>query len=173
VSQAAHSHTIHSELKTISSYLFPLKSWPTIVPVDQNHINHRGRGCVTLVTLQGSAGPLWRISPCQLLTLTTPGLPAWSGHPARISISLHQSEGPVLGSTASFSRLKGDPRITSGVHTSWFQGLLQAAEPGTSYSMGFSGLISLGPPEMLWEEGQTSENKTQTRVVGRKEDSLR
>jgi hypothetical protein len=38
--------------------------------------------------------------------------------------------------------------------------------------MVLGGLISLGPPEMLWEEGQTSENKTQTQVVGRKEDSL-
>jgi hypothetical protein len=39
VNQAAHSHTIHSEFKTISPYLFPLKSWVALNPEDQNHIN--------------------------------------------------------------------------------------------------------------------------------------
>jgi hypothetical protein len=38
--------------------------------------------------------------------------------------------------------------------------------------MGLSSLISLGPPGMLLEEYQTSENKTQTQVVGGKEDLL-
>jgi hypothetical protein len=38
--------------------------------------------------------------------------------------------------------------------------------------MGLSGLISQGPPEMLREECQTSENKTQTQVAGGKEDLL-
>jgi hypothetical protein len=42
VSQAAQSHTIHSEFKTISPYLFPLKSWLALNPVDWNHIGHRG-----------------------------------------------------------------------------------------------------------------------------------
>jgi hypothetical protein len=131
MSQATHSHTIHSEFKTISSYLFPLKSWPAPVLVNQNHINYRGRRCITLDTLQGLASPLWRISPRRLLTLTTQGLPTWSGHLAWISVSLHQSEGPVHSSAASFSHLEREPRITSGVHASWFQGPPQAAEPGS------------------------------------------
>jgi hypothetical protein len=38
VSQAAQSHTIHSGFKTISLYLFPLKSWLALNPVDWNHI---------------------------------------------------------------------------------------------------------------------------------------
>jgi hypothetical protein len=58
-SQAILSHTIHSEFKTISSYLFPLKSWPALVPVDQNHIGHRGKVRITLDTLQGLAGSLY------------------------------------------------------------------------------------------------------------------
>jgi hypothetical protein len=74
VSQAAPSHTIHSEFKTISPYLFPLKSQLALNPGDQNHISPRRRGCITLESYQGSAGPLWRISLHWLLTLTTPGL---------------------------------------------------------------------------------------------------
>jgi hypothetical protein len=60
------------------------------------------------------AGPLWRISPRQLLTLPTPGLPTWSRHPAWISVSLRRSKGLVHGSAASFSCLEGDLRITLG-----------------------------------------------------------
>jgi hypothetical protein len=110
---------------------FSLKSWPPLVPVDQNHVGHRGRGCITLATVQGLANPLQKISPCWLLTLTTLGLPTWSGCLAQISVSLHQSEGLVHCSAASFNHLEGDPRITSGVYTSWFQGSPQAAEPGS------------------------------------------
>jgi hypothetical protein len=174
VSQATHSHTIHSEFKTISSSLFPLKSWPALVPVDWNHIGHRGRGRITLDTLQGSTSPLRRVSPCWLLTLTTPGLPTWSRHLAQISVSLHQSKGPVHVSTASFSHLEGDPIITLGVHISWFQGScrLQSQGVGTCYPTGLGGVISLGPPETLWEKCQTSKNKTQIQVVGGKEDLL-
>jgi hypothetical protein len=96
------------------------------------HISHRGRGCITLGTLQGSVGHLQRLrSPCQLLTLTTPGLPTWSRYLAQISVLLHQSKGPVNGSAASFSCLEGDPGITLGVHTSQIQGPPQAAEPGS------------------------------------------
>jgi hypothetical protein len=49
---------------------------------------------------------------------------------------------------------------------------LQSQEVGTCYPTGLSGLISLGPPQMLREECQTSENKTQTQVVGGKENLL-
>jgi hypothetical protein len=126
------THTPFTQsLKQSVPIYFPLKSWPVLVPVDWNHINHRGRGCVTLDSLQGSASPLWRISLRWPLTLTILGLPTWSRHPARISVSLHQSEGPVCSSAASFSGLEGDPGIISGVHTSWFQGPPQAAEPGS------------------------------------------
>jgi hypothetical protein len=38
--------------------------------------------------------------------------------------------------------------------------------------MGLGDLISLGHPEMLWGECWTSENKTQTQVLGGKEDLL-
>jgi hypothetical protein len=135
VSQAAHSHTIHSEFKTISSYLFSPEMLACSSSSYWNHIGHRGRGCVTLDTLQDSAGPLQRISSRQLLTLTTLGLPTWSGHLAWISVSLQQSEGPVHGSTASFRHLEGDPRITLEVHTSWFQGPPQAAEARSGDSL--------------------------------------
>jgi hypothetical protein len=57
----------------------------------------------------------------QAPTLTTLGVPTWSRRLLQVSISLHQSEGLVLGSTPSFSRLEGDPGITLGVHTSQFQ----------------------------------------------------
>jgi hypothetical protein len=116
-------------LKQSAPIYFPLKSWPAVVPFDQNHTDHRGSGYITLDTLQGSASPLWGISPYWLLPLTTPGLPTWSGHSAQISISLHQSKGLVYGSVASFSCLEGDLGITLGVCTSQFQGPLQAAEP--------------------------------------------
>jgi hypothetical protein len=53
----------------------------------------------------------------------------------RISISLYQSEGLVLGSAASFSHLEGYSRITSGVRTSRFQGPPQAAEPRSRDSL--------------------------------------
>jgi hypothetical protein len=161
-------------LKQSVPIYFPLKSWPALVPVDQNHMGHRGRGCITLDTLQSSAGPLQRFSPCWLLTLITLGLPTWSRCQVWISISLHQSKGLVCSSAVSFSRLEGDPGITSGVCTSWFQGPPQAAQPGRGdrYPMGLGGLISLGPPEMLQEECQTTENKTLTQVVGGKEDLL-
>jgi hypothetical protein len=81
---------------------------------------------------------------------------------------------PVRGSTASFRCLEGDPRLTLGMCTSRFQGPPQAAEPesGNCYQTGLSDLISLGPPERLQEECRTSENKTQTQVVGGKEDLL-
>jgi hypothetical protein len=49
---------------------------------------------------------------------------------------------------------------------------LQSQGAGTHYPMGLGGLISLGPPEILGEECQTSKNKTQTQVVGGKEDLL-
>jgi hypothetical protein len=151
VSQATHSHTIHSEFNAISSYLFPLISCPALVPVDQNHIGHRGKGHITLNTLQGSAGPLQRISPHQCLTLTTLGLPTWSRHPDWISVSLHQSEGLVCDSTASFSHPEGDPWITSGVRTPGSRdptpGRLQSWGVRTHYPTGLSGLISLGPSE--------------------------
>jgi hypothetical protein len=110
----------------------------------------------------------------QLLTLTTPGLPTWARCPAQISISLYQSKGLVCSSAAFFSHLEEDPKITSGLHTSWFQGPPQAAEPGSGdpLRMGLSSLILLGPPEMLQEECRTRENNTQTQEVGGKEDLL-
>jgi hypothetical protein len=51
---------------------------------------------------------------------------------------------------------------------------LQAAEPGSRdrYPMGFGSLISLAPPQMLQEECRTSKNKTQTQIVGGKENLL-
>jgi hypothetical protein len=49
---------------------------------------------------------------------------------------------------------------------------LQSQGAGTHYPMGLGGLISLGPLEMLREECQTRENKTQTQVAGGKEDLL-
>jgi hypothetical protein len=57
-SQATQSHTIQSAFKTISSYLFPLKSWAALVPVDQSHISYRGKGLITLDNFQGLASPL-------------------------------------------------------------------------------------------------------------------
>jgi hypothetical protein len=120
------------------------------------------------------AGLLHRFSPCRLLTLTTPGLPTCSGHLAWISVSLHQSKGLVRGSIASFSHLEGDPRITLKVHTSQFQEPPQAAGPGNGDPLPNRAQWSdlSGPPEMLWEECQTHKNKTQTQVVGEKEDLL-
>jgi hypothetical protein len=142
---------------------FPLKSWPAVVAVDRDHIGHRGRERITLDTLQGSVGPLWRISPCQLLTMTTPGLPTWSKSLVQVSISLHQSEGLVHGSAASFSHLEGDPGIALGVHNFWFQGPLQAAEPGNGdrYPMGLGGLISLGPPKCCGKTVRPSDHREQ------------
>jgi hypothetical protein len=131
--QTAHSHTIHSEFKTICSYLFPLKSWLdfnlvgqkseshqplnqlariTLAPDDRNHIGPRGRGHYTLELHQGSAGPLQRSVHAGSYT-DSPGSPNWSRHLLQVSISLHQFEGPLFGSTASFSCLEGDPGITS------------------------------------------------------------
>jgi hypothetical protein len=130
-SQAAHSHTIHSEFKTISSYLFSPKILACSSPSRPEHIGHRGREGITLDTLQGSATPLHRIIPHWLLTLTALGLPTWLRHQVQVSVSLCQSEGPICGSAFSFSRLEGDPGITSGMRTSWFQEPLQAAEPGS------------------------------------------
>jgi hypothetical protein len=64
-------------------------------------------------------------------TLTILGVPTWSRRLLQVSVSLHQFEGQVLHSTASFSCLEGDPRITSGVGTSWFQEPPQATGPGS------------------------------------------
>jgi hypothetical protein len=145
------SHTpFTQEFKTISSHLFPLKSWPALVPSDQNHIiSHRGREHFTLDTLQGSAGPLQRTSPHWLLTLTTPGLPAWSGHLAQISISLHQSKGPVLSSTASSVIWKENPESHQGCSLPGSRDphRLQSQGAGTRYPTELGNLISLGPPE--------------------------
>jgi hypothetical protein len=123
------SHTPFTQnSKQSVSYLLSLKSWPPLVPVDWNH---RGKGHATLDTLQDLVGPLWRMRPCWLLTLTTLGLLNWSENLAWIYISFHQSEGLVHGSTVSFSHLEGDPGIISRVCIYWFQGSPQAAEPGS------------------------------------------
>jgi hypothetical protein len=147
------THTPFTQsLKQSVPIYFPLKSWPSLVPVDSNHISQRGRGCITLDIPQGLASPLQKISPQRLLTLTTPGLPTWYRHLAQISV-------------ASFSHLEGDPGITSGVCTSQFQGPLQAAEPGSRDLLPNRDQWSdlAGASKMLWEECQTSENETQTR----------
>jgi hypothetical protein len=103
-----------------------------------------------LDTLQGLASPLQRISPHQLLTLTVPRLPTWSRCPARISVSLHQSEGLVRGSAASFSHMEGDPP-----ESHWGCALPGSRNPhrlhsqggGTHYPMRLSGLSLLGLPK--------------------------
>jgi hypothetical protein len=59
------------------------------------------------------------------------GAPTWSRRLVQGSVSFHQSEGLVLGSTASFSCLEGDPGITSRVRTSQFQQPLQATGSGS------------------------------------------
>jgi hypothetical protein len=43
---------------------------------------------------------------------------------------------------------------------------------GIRYPTGLGDLISLGPPEMLQEECQTSKNRTRTQVIGGQEDLL-
>jgi hypothetical protein len=169
------SHTPFTQsLKQSVPIHFPLKSWPAVVPVDWNHISHRGRECATLSTLQGSAGPLRSISPRWLLILNTPGLPTWSRCLVQVSVSLHQSDDPVLGSSAFFSRLEGDPRVTSGARTAWFQGPPQAAEPGSRDPLPNGAWRSdlTRASKMLREACQTSENKTQTQVAGGKKDLL-
>jgi hypothetical protein len=113
--------------------------------------------------------PSW--SPAQIQSMPAP----YTDYPrAWISVSLHQSKGLVRGSIASFSHLEGDPRITLKVHTSQFQEPPQAAGPGNGDPLPNRAQWSdlSGPPEMLWEECQTHKNKTQTQVVGEKEDLL-
>jgi hypothetical protein len=168
-----HTPFTQSLKQSVPGY-FPLKSWPALVPVDQNHIGHRRKGCVTLGTLQGSAGPQQRISPCRLLTLTTPsylpgldiqhGSPfhsisprAWSAAPQPPSVVQKETPESHQGCALPSSR---NPRR------------LQSQGAGTRYPTGLGSLISLGPPEILLEECRTSENKTQTQVVGGKEDLL-
>jgi hypothetical protein len=58
--------------------------------------------------------------------LTTPGVPTWSRHLLQVFVSLHQSEGQVLCSSAFFSHLEGDPGIT------WGRGGVHFLAPGTS-----------------------------------------
>jgi hypothetical protein len=81
---------------------------------------------------------------------------------------------PVLGSSAFFSRLEGDPRVTSGARTAWFQGPPQAAEPGSRDPLPNGAWRSdlTRASKMLREACQTSENKTQTQVAGGKKDLL-
>jgi hypothetical protein len=81
------------------------------------------------------------------------------GHPTlKIAHSTYKRFRALLGGGAHIG--SRDPRR------------LQRQGVGTCNPTGISGLISLGPPEMLREECQTSENKTQTEVVGGKEDLL-
>jgi hypothetical protein len=60
-----------------------------------------------------------------------PRAPTWSRHLVQVSVSLYQSEGLVLGFTASFSCLEGDPGITLGVCNSQFQQSPWAIGPGS------------------------------------------
>jgi hypothetical protein len=81
-----------------------------------------------------SSGFSWSPAEDQSVPAPYTGYPGASypvPHPAQISVSLHQSEGLIHGSAASFSCLEGDPEITSGVCTSQFQVPLQTGEPGS------------------------------------------
>jgi hypothetical protein len=104
-SQAAHSYIIYSEFKTISPYLFPLKSWLVLNPVgqkleshqplnqlariilapdDRKHIVPRGRGHITLKSHQGSLVPCRDQSmPAPILTTLglLPGPGVWCRSP--------------------------------------------------------------------------------------------
>jgi hypothetical protein len=111
------SHTPFTQnSKQSVSYLLSLKSWPPLVPVDWNH---RGKGHATLDTLQDLVGPLWRMRPCWLLTLTTLGLLNWSENLAWIYISFHQSEGLVLQSSGRrpWNHIKGVHLLVPGIPT--------------------------------------------------------
>jgi hypothetical protein len=165
VSQAAHSHTTHSEFKTISSYLFSPKilacsspSWPESHQSQRKGTHHPGYSSV-------HAGSLHWLPQGFL-----PGLDVWHGFPFHSTSPRAQSaawQSPSViwkeileshrGCTFPGSR---DPRR------------LQSLGVGTRYPTGLSSLISLGPPEMLWEECWNIKNKTQTQVVGGKEDLL-
>jgi hypothetical protein len=112
------THTPFTQsLKQSVPIYFPLKSWPALVPVDRNHIGHRGRGCVTLDILQGSDGPLQRISPCRLLILTTLGASYLSGYLAQISVFTPPVQGPSswLCSLLQLSRRRTQNHI-GGAH---------------------------------------------------------
>jgi hypothetical protein len=64
---AAHSLIIHSEFKTISPYLFPLKSWVALNPEDQNHINPQNQLTgIKSVPKKGDASP-WNHIRAQLV----------------------------------------------------------------------------------------------------------
>jgi hypothetical protein len=102
----------------------------TQIPVDWNHIGPRGRGCVTLESHQGSARPLQGSVHAGSYT-DYPGGSYLARCLLQVSVSLHQSEGLVLGSAASFSCLEGDPGITPWVRTSQFQEPLQGTGPGS------------------------------------------
>jgi hypothetical protein len=144
-------------------------SWPearitsTPKPVGQNHIgpkwleSHQSLTSITSVPKEGDASP-WNHIRAQLVpcgdqsmpapTLTTPGVPTWSRRLLQISVSLHQSKGPVFGSTASFSHLEGDPGITLGmIPGSRKLCRLQGQRTRTRCPMERGGLISLGPPK--------------------------
>jgi hypothetical protein len=121
----------------------PLNHWPQMtgissVPEEEdispwNHISAQPVPCRD----QSTPAPI----------MTTPGVP--TRHMLQVSVSLHQSEGLVLGSSASFSRLEGDPRITShwGCTLPGSRNLcrLQGQGAGTCCPMGHDSLILLRP----------------------------
>jgi hypothetical protein len=167
-SESSRSLTHHS-LKSLKQSV-PLKSWPVLVPVDQNHICHRGRGCVTMDTLQGLAVPLQRINPRWLLHWLPwgfqSGLDIWHRSPFHSTSSRAGSMAPQPPSLIWKETLEW--HWGSDLPASRDPGRLHSQGVGTHCATGLIGVISLWPPEMLLEECQATENKTQTQVVRRK-----